>query len=173
MTAPADDGAPAAGAGRIIAVDIESDASFSHDLEQERRVAVFELCESAALTVLSDAGPALSGPFRLVVDTRAAADWRIVATGADGAVAAPLEAARFSMLLGEYVALCAAYRDAVRELSPSEIEALDAERRAQHAEAAEQVRQALAPRLVVDAATARNLVTLLCAAAGDALEGGL
>lgn len=161
MSAAATD-APFAASDRIRDVAIDSEEPAPIEVDQERRVAIFDLIEENRFR-LRDA----VGPHRLTVAAHEGASGGFVfsiepeGTGAARRVTvaepALMEASE------EYLALCAAYRDAVRRLPPSRIEQADAERRALHTEASELLRAGLAPEIDTDGPTARRLFTLCCA----------
>lgn len=131
------------------------------DLENERRVAIFDILEENRFRLTTAAAPA--GPFRLRLAVGDQA-LRFEATGPDGAVRShDLPLAAFSQLVSDYLAVCEDYRDAIRRLAPSQIEALDAARRAAHSEASAGLQTALAPFAAIDRPTARRLFTLICA----------
>ena len=135
----------------------------SPELEQERRVAVFDLQESNHFEIVG----APSGPYAL----RLGADGgRIVFTwqAADG------ESGTFRLSLGpldqavkDYRNLCDTYTEAVRTLPPARIEEIDSARRDIHVEAARQLRERLSEHVSLDEATARRLFTLICAIDGS------
>ncbi|SFH32278.1 Uncharacterized protein, UPF0262 family [Palleronia marisminoris] len=133
-------------------------AAPSPELEQERRVAVFDLQESNCFEVKG----AAPGPYALRLGAEAG---RIVLhwTAPDG------ETGTFRLSLGpldqavkDYRALCDTYVEAVRTLPPARIEQIDTARRDIHDEAARQLRARLSDHVSVDNATARRLFTLIC-----------
>jgi uncharacterized protein (UPF0262 family) len=68
----------------------------------------------------------------------------------------------FRKIVKDYFIICESYYNAVREASPSKIEAIDMGRRGLHNEGGEKLRERLAERVEVDLNTARRLFTLLC-----------
>jgi len=128
------------------------------DVEQERRIAIFDLLES---NMFKPAGH--DGPFRItlrVEDNRLAIDLKDEA-------GAPLETirlglARFRRPIRDYFAICESYFKTVRSESPRGLEAIDMARRAVHNEAAELLIECLDGRIEVDFDTARRLFTLIC-----------
>ncbi|QFU07707.1 hypothetical protein PARPLA_01622 [Rhodobacteraceae bacterium THAF1] len=143
--------------------DIEIDESGSFDpngiMEQERRVAVFDLAERNQFDLLGTA----PGPYRLRLaaeGTRIHFRWH-AESGAQG---------DFTLALGDlaqtardYRSLCESYVDAVRSLPPARIEEIDTARRDIHGEGARQLRARLADRVTLDDETARRLFTLIVA----------
>lgn len=130
----------------------------SPELEQERRVAVFDLQECNQF-VVKGAAP---GPYtlRLGADAgRIVFNWQT-----DG------DSGSFRLSLGpldqavkDYRSLCDTYVEAIRTLPPARIEEIDTARRAIHDEAARQLRDRLSDHAALDDATARRLFTLICA----------
>jgi uncharacterized protein (UPF0262 family) len=128
------------------------------DVEQERRIAIFDLLES---NMFKPAGH--NGPFRItlrVEDNRLAIDLKDEA-------GTPLETirlglARFRRPIRDYFAICESYFKTVRSDSPRGLEAIDMARRAVHNEAAELLIECLNGKIEVDFDTARRLFTLIC-----------
>ncbi len=75
-------------------------------------------------------------------------------------VTLPLGALR--KLIRDYFLVCESYYAAIRQSSPSQIEAIDMGRRGLHNEGAEILRQRLADKVDIDHGTARRLFTLIC-----------
>ena len=135
----------------------------SSEMEQERRVAVFDLQESNHFAVKDH----VQGPYslRLGMDHgRAAFFWR-AADGTEGDFRISLGS--LAHTAKDYRTLCEAYVDAVRTLPPARIEEIDTARREIHQEAARQLQLRMADRAGVDEPTARRLFTLLCAMTQD------
>ncbi|MEM9049980.1 MAG: UPF0262 family protein [Pseudomonadota bacterium] len=148
---------------RLTAIEIDESglAVPSPELEQERRVAIFDLVEENRFSLPDGA---LSGPYSLRLSLRERALVFDV-TCLEGK-----RAAAFSLLLGplrqvmkDYFRICEGYRDAVRRLPPAQIEAIDEGRRAIHDEGSKVLLQRLDGKVVTDLATARRLFTLICA----------
>jgi uncharacterized protein (UPF0262 family) len=66
-------------------------------------------------------------------------------------------------LIKDYAMICDSYHNAIRNASPSQIEAIDMGRRGLHNDAAEVLQENLAQHFEVDLETARRLFTLVCA----------
>lgn len=129
-------------------------------LDQERRVAIFDLMESARLKPVAGG----DGPFGLnLKPTARSLGLRL--TDAAGVELGEAEIALGALrpLLTDYAAVCADYIDAVKRLPPSQIEAVDQSRRELHSEGADALRTALAPALRIDDETAKRLFTVLTA----------
>lgn len=136
----------------------DTDVAPTPELENDRKVAIFDLTEENRFR-LDDA----SGPYDLrlaLIERKIVFD--LVADGADAPRRVALSAGPLQRAAIDYLAICDSYQDAVRRLPPSQIEAIDASRREAHAEASELLRERLAPQATVDAATAKRLFTLIC-----------
>ncbi|WP_395330608.1 UPF0262 family protein [Novosphingobium sp. BL-8H] len=133
------------------------------DIEQERRIAIFDLIEDNVFKPMRafDAGHA--GPYRLrlsVRDGRLSLD--IAADGGDPIETMVLGLARFRRPVREYFAICESYYQAIRKASTQEIETIDMARRAIHNNAAELLLERLDGKVETDFPTARRLFTLIC-----------
>jgi uncharacterized protein (UPF0262 family) len=68
----------------------------------------------------------------------------------------------FRRLIKDYFLVCDSYFQAIKNASPSRIEAIDMGRRGLHNEGADRLADALADKITMDAETARRLYTLIC-----------
>ncbi|RYE02735.1 MAG: UPF0262 family protein [Sphingomonadales bacterium] len=135
----------------------------SADIEQERRIAIFDLLEDNRFAPQRAHADGYAGPYRLhlsVEEGRLALEIR----REDGS---PLETlvlglARFRRPIRDYFAICDSYYQAIRNASPAQIETIDMARRGIHNEAAELLRERLEGKIEVDFDTARRLFTLIC-----------
>jgi uncharacterized protein (UPF0262 family) len=146
-----------------IVLDVKTIVWRNADVEQERRIAIYDLIEdnSFAPTRLHEDGYA--GPYRvflscqegrLVIDIRRADD-------------SPLEAiilglASFRRPIKDYFAICESYFEAIRQATPAQIETVDMARRSIHNQGAELLMAKLDGKVAVDFDTARRLFTLIC-----------
>lgn len=133
------------------------------DVEQERRVAIYDLIEDNSFKPVRSAERGAKGPYRLKLAVR---DGRLAMDIADEAEA-PLETlliglARFRRPIREYFAICDSYYQAIRKATPGEIETIDMARRGIHNNAAELLVERLEGKVETDFATARRLFTLIC-----------
>lgn len=135
----------------------------SADVEQERRIAIFDLIEENSFKPLRAAERGATGPYRLklsVADGRLA----LAIANADDQLIEELilGLARFRRSIKDYFAICDSYYQAIRKATPSEIETIDMARRAIHNRAAELLLERLEGKIETDFATARRLFTLIC-----------
>lgn len=133
------------------------------DIEQERRIAVFDLIEDNVFRPVRTAEAGHEGPYRLRLSVR---DGRLSLdiSGEDGTALETLVLglARFRRPIREYFAICESYYQAIRKASPQEIETIDMARRGVHNEAAEMLLERLEGKIETDHPTARRLFTLIC-----------
>ena len=133
------------------------------DVEQERRIAIYDLLEGNRFAPQRVHADGYAGPYRVrlrVEDGRLAIDIR----RADDS---PLETlvlglARFRRPIRDYFAICDSYYQAIRQATPQQIETIDMARRGLHNEGAELLIERLAGKIEIDFDTARRLFTLIC-----------
>ena len=147
---------------RIVAVELDERTVLwrNADVEQERRVAIFDLLEGNLFRPLDLPG---TGPWRLtlrVEDGRLAMD--VTQDGGQPAGTILLGLAPFRRVVREYFAICDSYYKAIRNASPSAIETIDMARRGIHNSAAEMLMDRLDGKVEMDFDTARRLFTLIC-----------
>ena len=150
---------------RIVAIDLDEKTilSRSPDIDQERRIAVFDLLESNHFAPQRPYPQNYAGPYRLslrVEEGRLALD--IAAEGGERLETLILALGRFRRPIKDYFAICDSYYQAIRAATPQQIETIDMARRGIHNEAAELLRERLAGKIEVDFDTARRLFTLIC-----------
>ncbi|MCY3995558.1 MAG: UPF0262 family protein [Rhodobacter sp.] len=134
------------------------------EIEQERRVAIFDLLESNSFSIAARSGRKVpEGPYDLDLSIR---DGRLVFSVGAGDGSDPVEfhlsLGPFQQTVKDYFQICESYFDAVRKLPPSRIETIDMARRGIHDEGARLLRERLEGKAVVDLDTARRLFTLIC-----------
>lgn len=133
------------------------------DIEQERRIAIFDLIEDNVFKPKRAFDAGHVGPYRLrlsVRDGRLSLD--IASDGGDPIETMVLGLARFRRPVREYFAICESYYQAIRKASTQEIETIDMARRAIHNNAAELLLERLDGKVETDFPTARRLFTLIC-----------
>ena len=135
----------------------------SADIEQERRIAIFDLIEDNHFAPRRTHPDGYAGPYRLSLSVE---EGRL-ALAIDRADGAHLEThilglGRFRRPIRDYFAICDSYFQAIRSSTPQQIETVDMARRALHNDAAELLRERLDGKIEVDFDTARRLFTLIC-----------
>jgi len=148
---------------RLIEIDVDDSGRLdpTPEIEQERRVAIFDLLEDNSFTLLGRA-TANDGPLKLRLAIR---DQRLVfelhQENDEPAAEFHLSLGPFRQVVKDYYMICASYFDAVKTLSPSQIETIDMARRGIHNEGARVLQERLAGKAEVDDDTARRLFTLI------------
>jgi uncharacterized protein (UPF0262 family) len=133
------------------------------DIEQERRIAIFDLIEENSFKPLRAFSAGHTGPYRLRLSVE---DGRL-ALAIAGEDESPLETivlglGRFRRPIRDYFAICDSYYQAIRRATAQEIETIDMARRGIHNEAADMLLERLDGKVETDFATARRLFTLIC-----------
>ncbi len=149
---------------RLVAIELDEHAfsNPSADIEQERKIAIFDLLEKNEFRVIDESKTAI-GPFHL---TLSIADNRLVFDIADHqerqcAVFA-LSMSPLRRIVKDYFMVCDSYFQAIRSASPSQIEVIDMGRRGLHNDGSDVLLERLKGKIEVDFDTARRLFTLIC-----------
>lgn len=134
------------------------------EIEQERKVAIFDLLEDNSFVLPArDDRPLPNGPYNVELSIR---DKRLVfdvATEEDARVVEfQLALGPFRQVVKDYFQICESYFEAVKKLPPSQIETIDMARRGIHNEGARVLMERLEGKVDVDSDTARRLFTLIC-----------
>lgn len=134
------------------------------EIEQERRVAIFDLIEENSFRLPSrDDREVPQGPYHLGLAIR---DKRLVfdVVVEDGGKAAEfhLSLSPFRQVVKDYYQICESYFTAVKTLPPSQIETIDMARRGIHNEGSRVLQERLTGKAEIDTDTARRLFTLIC-----------
>ena len=134
------------------------------EVEQERRVALFDLIEDNRFGLPGREGRAVPpGPYRLRLAVRERRLVFEVATEPGDPVGeVHLSLTPFNQVVKDYFQICESYFDAVKRLPPAQIEAIDMARRGIHNEGARVVQERLDGKALLDIDTARRLFTLIC-----------
>ncbi len=150
---------------RIIAVELDEGSIGwrSADVDQERRIAIFDLIEQNHFAPQRDHADGYAGPYRIKLQTEEGR-LGIHIHREDGSHLETLVLAlgRFRRPIKDYFAICDSYYQAIRRATPQQIETVDMARRGVHNEAAEMLRERLEGKIEVDFDTARRLFTLIC-----------
>ena len=134
------------------------------EIEQERKVAVFDLLEDNTFVLPIREDRAIpDGPYNVNLSIR---DKRLVfdvqTTGGDKAAEFHLSLTPFRQVVKDYYQICESYFDAVKTMPPSQIETIDMARRGIHNEGSRVLQERLNGKVEVDTDTARRLFTLIC-----------
>jgi uncharacterized protein (UPF0262 family) len=143
---------------KSVVIDRDSLASLSPDIEHEREVAIVDLLERNTFRPEG----AAAGPYDLrllCMDNRLGLE----ISGPDYSRTQVLSLTPFRGHIRDYQMICASYYDALRDASPTQIEAIDMGRRGIHNDAAELLRERLKGKVETDLDTARRLFTLIYA----------
>jgi uncharacterized protein (UPF0262 family) len=134
------------------------------EIEQERKVAMFDLLEQNTFVLPTRDGREMpAGPYHIGLSIR---EKRLVF---DVTTEAAEKAAEFHLSLGpfrqvvkDYFQICESYFDAVKNMPPSQIETIDMARRGIHNEGSRVLQERLEGKAEIDTDTARRLFTLIC-----------
>ena len=134
------------------------------EIEQERKVAMFDLLEQNTFVLPTRDGREMpAGPYHVGLSIR---EKRLVF---DVTTEAAEKAAEFHLSLGpfrqvvkDYFQICESYFDAVENMPPSQIETIDMARRGIHNEGSRVLQERLEGKAEIDTDTARRLFTLIC-----------
>ncbi len=144
-------------------IDVELDDTIGRstpDVEHERAVAIFDLIEENSFSPVGDTG---QGPYRLklsLVEARLVFD--IAREEGEAVVTHILSLTPFRRLVKDYYLICESYYEAIRNATPSQIEAIDMGRRGLHNDGSQTLMDRLAGKIDIDFGTARRLFTLVC-----------
>ena len=134
------------------------------EIEQERKVAMFDLIEDNRFLLPEREGRVVpNGPYHVALSIR---EKRLVfdirTEEEDPAAEFHLSLSPFKQVVKDYWAICESYFDAVKNLPPSQIETIDMARRGIHNEGARVLEERLDGKAEIDNETARRLFTLIC-----------
>ena len=151
---------------RIIHIEIDDRnlPAPTPEIDQERKVAMFDLLEGNSFAIPARDGRAVpEGPFKLglsIRQKRLVFDLRQEDDNPAGEF--HLSLGPFRQVVKDYFQICESYFDAVKTLPPSQIETIDMARRGIHDEGARVLQERLEGKAEVDKDTARRLFTLIC-----------
>jgi uncharacterized protein (UPF0262 family) len=150
---------------RIIHIDLDQHSIIwrNAEIEQERRIAIFDLLEGNHFAPQRVHPDGYAGPYRLILRVEEGRlVFEIFRADESALEAVILGLGRFQRPIREYFAICDSYFQAVRASTPGQIETVDMARRAVHNEASEMLKERLDGKIDVDFDTARRLFTLIC-----------
>ncbi|MBW4709230.1 UPF0262 family protein [Roseobacter sp. YSTF-M11] len=134
------------------------------EIEQERRVAMFDLLEDNTFVLPErDGRDVPQGPYHVGLAIREKRLVFDVSTETDEKAAEfHLSLGPFRQVVKDYFQICESYFEAVKKLPPSQIETIDMARRGIHNEGSRVLQERLEGKAEVDTDTARRLFTLIC-----------
>ena len=134
------------------------------EIEQERKVAIFDLLEKNTFKLPDKATKRIvKGPLNLnlaIKDKRLVFD--LSAAAGDKVAEFHLSLSPFKQVVKDYWSICESYYDAVKNLPPRQIETIDMARRGIHNEGARILLERLEGKAEIDYDTSRRLFTLIC-----------
>ncbi len=133
------------------------------EIEQERRVAIYDLLEENSFAPIARDGANPEGPFRLnlsIIERRLV--FEISNESKEKLGEFHLSLSPFRQVIKDYFQICESYFDAVKRLPPAQIEAIDMGRRGIHDEGSRVLLERLEGKVDIDHKTARRLFTLIC-----------
>ncbi len=150
---------------RLIHIDLDQASIIwrSAEIEQERRIAIFDLLEGNHFAPQRPQPDGYAGPYRLnlrVEEGRLV--FEIFREDESPLEMVILGLARFQRPIREYWAICDSYFQAVKQATATHIETVDMARRGLHNQASEMLKERLDGKIEVDFDTARRLFTLIC-----------
>ena len=150
---------------RLIHIELDQHSIIwrNADIEQERRIAIFDLLEGNSFAPQRIHDDGYAGPYRLtlrVEEGRLAFD--VHRENGDPLESVILGLGRFRRPIKDYFAICDSYFQAIKQSTTAQIETIDMARRGIHNEASELLMERLQGKIEVDFDTARRLFTLIC-----------
>lgn len=134
----------------------------SPEIEHERAVAIYDLLDMNRFRPVGEFEN--SGPFtlKLGIEDGARLKFQLGVDDNPDLTKVALPLSPFRRLIKDYFQICESYYDAIKRLSPSQIETIDMARRGLHNEGSDLLRERLDGKLEMDLQTARRLFTLIC-----------
>lgn len=137
----------------------------SHEAQQERKVAIFDLLENNHFRLInSHELQKYEGPYKLSISIK---DQRLILKilSYEGSLLKEifLSLSPLRQILRDYMEICSSYYNAVKRLAPSQIETIDMGRRSIHDEGGRVLIRRLDGKVELDVETSRRLFTLITA----------
>lgn len=133
------------------------------DIEQERRIAIYDILEGNHFKLLRSRDESYAGPYKLHLSVEEGRLALSIRREDDSLIEIlVLAMGRFRRPIRDYFAICDSYYQAVKHSSPQQIETVDMARRAIHNQGADLLMERLEGKIEVDFDTARRLFTLIC-----------
>ena len=131
------------------------------EVEHEREVAIFDLLEKNKFKLTGQ--HATIGPYKLRLSFKDGNIIFLVSNKKNEFIKnIVLSIKPFRSLIKDYFLVCESYYDAIKTMSPKQIEAIDMGRRSLHNEGAEILKERMLNHIEIDDSTARRFFTLLC-----------
>lgn len=147
---------------RIVSLDLDEKTVLrrSPEIEHERAVAIFDILEENRFAPIGHEG----GPYDLTlsIEDRQRLVLDIQATNGGPVERVTLSVTPFRRIVKDYFQICESYFDAIKRLSPSQIETIDMARRGLHNEGSVMLSERLREKIDMDQDTSRRLFTLIC-----------
>ncbi len=147
---------------RIVALELDEKTVLrrSPEIEHERAVAIYDILEENRFAPLGHEG----GPYslKLGIEDRQRLVLDIHTESGDPVERVSLSVTPFRRIVKDYFQICESYFDAIKKLSPSQIETIDMARRGLHNEGSDMLSDRLREKVDMDQDTARRLFTLIC-----------
>ena len=134
------------------------------EIEQERKVAMFDLLEQNTFVLTTRDGREMpAGPYHVGLSIREKRlVFNVTTEAAEKAAEFHLSLGPFRQVVKDYFQICESYFDAVKNMPPSQIETIDMARRGIHNEGSRVLQERLEGKAEIDTDTARRLLTLIC-----------
>lgn len=147
---------------KIVAIDLDDKSVVrrSVEVEHERKVAMYDLLDMNRFRPVGE----FKGPFkvRLGIEDGKRLVFKIDDEDDTNLTNVMMPLSPFRRIVRDYFQICESYYDAIKKLSPSQIETIDMARRGLHNEGADVLVDALKDKIDIDKATSRRLFTLVC-----------
>lgn len=144
-----------------IALDEETVIRRSPEVEHERSVALYDIKARNRFRLIGDD---LDGPYklRLSIEDGKRLIFHVTNQEDETIKDVMLAMSPFRRLIRDYFQICESYFDAIKKLSPAQIETIDMARRGLHNEGADLLKERLEDKISMDKATTRRMFTLIC-----------
>lgn len=147
---------------RIVSLELDEKTVLrrSPEIEHERAVAIYDILEENRFAPIGHDG----GPYdlKLSIEDRQRLVLDINSEAGEPVERVTLSVTPFRRIVKDYFQICESYFDAIKKLSPSQIETIDMARRGLHNEGADMLSERLRDRVDMDQDTSRRLFTLIC-----------
>ncbi|MEQ8604461.1 MAG: UPF0262 family protein [Marivibrio sp.] len=143
-----------------ITLDEQSVVRRAPEIEHERAVAIYDLLDMNRFRPVGD----YQGPYKVTLSIEDGKRLLFTIRSEDerDLTSVTLPLSPFRSLIRDYFQICESYFDAIKKLSPSQIETIDMARRGLHNEGSDLLMERLKDKIALDKATARRLFTLIC-----------